>query len=400
MGGPDARPLRQRRRSPAPSRRGPQHAARPSSPFPRSRGSRPASCSRHPAWTATSRSTSRVPSSFTSAALSELVSRCPRASPSSGGAGGRSCTPRSTWAPDRCAATERPSREAIRARAGSTEVFGDVDCVVRARRAGGATDLSGSTLFDHPRRHRKGAAARGRLVGERSRCRRRRCGRPGACASTRRRTSRRRTRPPRRSSSRRTRASRPGPPTSFGCRSSTRTRRCGWPLRRSRCARSSRTEGAPRFERSTRSATGRQDGAVLMDLGWIDLGYDLTDGATGLVLVGPEAWYGAQDGDACATQLARPGARPRRRSRPLGTPRLTPVLRKEEAKALAARCALEVRSCDGAAFEGLLRTAADARRARHPERDHLRADGRRGGEGGQGRRDARPAGRGQPWRRP
>jgi hypothetical protein len=37
---------------------------------------------------------------------------------------------------------------------------------------------------------------------------------------------------------------------------------------------------------------GQQDGAVLMDLGWISLGYDLADGATGLVLFGPEGWFG------------------------------------------------------------------------------------------------------------
>jgi hypothetical protein len=28
-----------------------------------------------------------------------------------------------------------------------------------------------------------------------------------------------------------------------------------------------------------------------MDLGWINLGYDLAGGATGLVLFGPEGWY-------------------------------------------------------------------------------------------------------------
>ncbi len=36
---------------------------------------------------------------------------------------------------------------------------------------------------------------------------------------------------------------------------------------------------------------GRQDGAVFLDLGWISLGYDLSDGASGLVLVGPEGWF-------------------------------------------------------------------------------------------------------------
>lgn len=36
---------------------------------------------------------------------------------------------------------------------------------------------------------------------------------------------------------------------------------------------------------------GHQDGAVLMDLGWMGLGYDLTDGANGLVLADPEGWF-------------------------------------------------------------------------------------------------------------
>ncbi|HEY8041129.1 MAG TPA: hypothetical protein VIF15_15085 [Polyangiaceae bacterium] len=36
---------------------------------------------------------------------------------------------------------------------------------------------------------------------------------------------------------------------------------------------------------------GRPDGAVLADLGWIEVGYDLTEGSTGLVLFGPESWF-------------------------------------------------------------------------------------------------------------
>jgi hypothetical protein len=111
---------------------------------------------------------------------------------------------------------------------------------------------------------------------------------------------------------------------------------------------------------------GRQDGGVLMDLGWIDLGYDLADGATGLVLLGPKAWFGrktatmhdaaaaAQRKTDAADQLARYAT-------------MTPELRKDEARALAARCALEMRACDGTAIDNLLRTAADA-----SERDTLR----------------------------
>jgi len=104
---------------------------------------------------------------------------------------------------------------------------------------------------------------------------------------------------------------------------------------------------------------GRQDGAVLLDLGWMDLAYDLADGATGLVLVGPQGWYGRKAAtmrDAAATarrkvdgleQLERYAA-------------MTPALRDAEARALAAQCTLDARSCDGASIENLLHTAADA----------------------------------------
>jgi hypothetical protein len=104
---------------------------------------------------------------------------------------------------------------------------------------------------------------------------------------------------------------------------------------------------------------GRQDGAVLMDLGWINLGYDLADGATGLVLIGPVGWFESKLGtmrDAAAAakrktdaeeQLARYAA-------------MTPELRNGEARALAAQCALDVRSCDGVSIENLLRTGTDA----------------------------------------
>jgi hypothetical protein len=110
---------------------------------------------------------------------------------------------------------------------------------------------------------------------------------------------------------------------------------------------------------------GRQDGGVLLDLGWIDLGYDLADGATGLVLIGPKTWFGrktvtmhdaaaaAQRKTDAADQLAQYAT-------------MTPGLRKDEARALATRCALEMRACDGTAIENLLRMAADT-----SERDTL-----------------------------
>jgi hypothetical protein len=104
---------------------------------------------------------------------------------------------------------------------------------------------------------------------------------------------------------------------------------------------------------------GQQDGAVLMDLGWISLGYDLAGGATGLVLFGPEGWFGrktarmrnaaaaAMRKTDAAEQLARYAA-------------MTPELRKDKATALAIQCALEMRSCDGTSMENLLRAAADS----------------------------------------
>lgn len=110
---------------------------------------------------------------------------------------------------------------------------------------------------------------------------------------------------------------------------------------------------------------GRQDGGALLDLGWIDLGYDLAEGSTGLVLVGPDAWFdrkvatlrdaaaAARSKMYTAEQLARYAA-------------MTPALRGDEARTLAAQCALEARSCDGTSIDSLLRAAPDAR-----ERDTL-----------------------------
>jgi hypothetical protein len=112
---------------------------------------------------------------------------------------------------------------------------------------------------------------------------------------------------------------------------------------------------------------GRQDGAVLVDLGWISLGYDLAEGASGLVFFGSDSWFGRKTAsmrDAAAAakreseavdRLARYAA-------------MTPPRRNDEARALAARCALDLRACDGATIETLLRAASDA-----GERDTLRS---------------------------
>jgi len=104
---------------------------------------------------------------------------------------------------------------------------------------------------------------------------------------------------------------------------------------------------------------GHKEGAVLMDLGWIDLGYDLSDGGTGLKLIGPASWYArktaamrdeaavAARGFEDAQELARDVA-------------MNSAQRTEHARALAARCAADARSCDGAAIEILLDAATNA----------------------------------------
>ncbi len=104
--------------------------------------------------------------------------------------------------------------------------------------------------------------------------------------------------------------------------------------------------------------SGRQDGAVLMDLGWIGLGYDLSDGANGLVLVGAESWFGtktaAMRGTAAAAEGKTDSARQVARYAAMA-----PGFRKDEARVLAAGCTSDVRSCDGSAIENLLRAATD-----------------------------------------
>jgi hypothetical protein len=44
-----------------------------------------------------------------------------------------------------------------------------------------------------------------------------------------------------------------------------------------------------RMEYAKRGAL--QNGAMLMDLGWVEMGYDLTAGSTGLVVLGSEGWF-------------------------------------------------------------------------------------------------------------
>jgi hypothetical protein len=102
----------------------------------------------------------------------------------------------------------------------------------------------------------------------------------------------------------------------------------------------------------------RQDGAVLMDLGWTGLGYDLADGSIGLVLIGPERWFkrkvaSMRDASVAAerqTDATKEVAR---------YTAMTPELRESEAGELAGHCTLDMRTCDDTAIESLLRTAAD-----------------------------------------
>jgi hypothetical protein len=98
---------------------------------------------------------------------------------------------------------------------------------------------------------------------------------------------------------------------------------------------------------------------VLVDLGWISLGYDLSDGTTGLVLVDPEGWFGRET----ATMRSAAGTAKEKSDGPEQLARyvaMTPGLRKNEAMALAAECSLERGSCDGKSIGDLLLTAADA----------------------------------------
>ena len=104
---------------------------------------------------------------------------------------------------------------------------------------------------------------------------------------------------------------------------------------------------------------GVQDGAVLLDLGWMDLGYDLAQGSIGLVLLGPQAWY------ARKTAVVRDAAVAASRKTEVAEQlalyvAMTPELRRQAGHTLAARCALDVRSCDGASIDSLLQASADA----------------------------------------
>jgi hypothetical protein len=116
--------------------------------------------------------------------------------------------------------------------------------------------------------------------------------------------------------------------------------------------------GSKSFRAEYAKRSGRQDGALLFDLGWLDVGYDLTEGATGIVLLGPERWFGrkvatmhgaatANERKSGAGQVARYSA-------------WNPAERQSEAQELAAQCARARRACDDASIDSLLQSSGDA----------------------------------------
>ncbi len=249
----------------------------------------------------------------------------------------------------------------MRARAGSTELFGDLDCTARARRPGGAsgyTDLSGSTLaITH--------AGTGHEAP------------PGDAwwGNVALRDATLRTRGGVRFDAKALLAAKDAAPATVFVSENTSVPAWAASVFRMpvldaeanvRVAPSSielRALVARGGGKSVRAEyakrDGRQDGAVLLDLGWIDLGYDLADGATGLVIMGPEGWYARKtatmrDAAAAAGRKADAARQVARYAA------MTPELRQGQARVLAAQCALEMRSCDGASIENLLGTAGDA----------------------------------------
>lgn len=102
---------------------------------------------------------------------------------------------------------------------------------------------------------------------------------------------------------------------------------------------------------------GREDGAVLLDLGWIDLGYDLADGATGFVLLGPHSWFGRKV--ATMRGAARQSERASDARQLARYTAWSPTERQSEARELAAQCALARRSCDDRSIDSLLRASGD-----------------------------------------
>jgi hypothetical protein len=250
----------------------------------------------------------------------------------------------------------------LRARAGSTELFGDLDCSVRAHRSGdadGSTDLSGTTLAVTRAGTGKAASLENAWWGRATLSRATLRTRKGVRFDARVHVS----------------AKDASPATALVSQNTTVP---GWAADIFRmpvldadaqvqvspssvAVRSLVAHGGKSSVRAEYTKVeGRQDGAVLLGLGWMDLGYDLASGSTGLVLVGPDAWYGRKvaalrDAAAAAKRKADTADQVARYAA------MTPRLRSDEARTLAAACALEARSCDGTSIESLLRTGADER---------------------------------------
>jgi hypothetical protein len=102
----------------------------------------------------------------------------------------------------------------------------------------------------------------------------------------------------------------------------------------------------------------RHEGAILIDAGAVEVAYDLTDGAKGLVLLGSERWFARKQ---AMLHVASDRAQANMQAaEQLGRYRMmTPPQRAEEAKALAAACSRDSHACDGASIENLLE-ASDA----------------------------------------
>jgi hypothetical protein len=249
----------------------------------------------------------------------------------------------------------------IRARAGSTQIFGDLDCTLRARRTGGAagsTNLSGSTFVIT----RAGTGDAG--PGEDS------WWAKGALSDATLRTDG----GPHFDGKTHFTAKDASPATALVSQNSAVPAWAANIFRmpvldadaelriapssfevRSLFAHGGNTSVRAEYARRD----GHKDGAVLLNLGWTDLGYDLAEGSTGLVLLGPDAWFGRKtaalhDAAAAATHTADTAGQLARYVA------MTPGARRDAAMALAARCALDMRSCDGASIESLLRAAVDA----------------------------------------
>jgi hypothetical protein len=249
----------------------------------------------------------------------------------------------------------------MRARAGTTELFGDLDCIVRARRsagAGGVTDVSGSTLALSHAGTGKGAPGEDSWWGNialRDATLRTLGGlRFQASAHVTAKDASPATAIVSQNSGVPTWAANIFRMPVLGADAQVRLAPAVLEVR-SLVARGGGT--SVRAEYAKRD--GRQDGAVLLDLGWTDLGYDLADGSTGLIVFGPQAWY-AHKVAAMSNAAVAAGHKAEADEQIARFSAMTPALRKAEARELAARCGAEPESCDGAAIESLLHAAADA----------------------------------------